>query len=375
MPFPRLLAAAALVALCHPASAQTLGLGTPQARSSEGFSRLFAATELANGKVLVSDFQEKLLKLVDFAGKKVETVGRQGDGPKEYRSAFSLLHIAGDSILVYDAFGRRTLRLSPLGEIVRTERIPETMFTGGMSAPSGIDSEGRLYFQVDTYDPELRSLKQLGNIYRWKLGTDRKEPMLEIATRRLDQVQPGKIVPYRYHDAWAIRPDGVIGRVVADGYEVLWYRDGKLIGRSGKLAYEPIRLTHEEQAAHNDSLLTMPAGSASVGGGNSGGAKKRVPDSWIDQNLGTWPEFKPPVVDGFGAARFDPAGNLWILRTRALHDSIPKYDVVSQSRGLVRQITLPPHSRVIGFSKSSVFVAHADEDDLEWLERYPLPRI
>ncbi|MES2305693.1 MAG: hypothetical protein V4558_09300 [Gemmatimonadota bacterium] len=368
------LALTLIGALSSPAAAQTVVLGTPLARSAEGVSRIFAATELANGKVLVSDSKDRLLRLVDFAGKRVEVVGRHGDGPKEYRSGFSLLHTVGDSILVYDAFGRRMLMLSPAGEIVRTERIPESMFRGGMSAPTGIDHDGRVYLQVDEYDPQLQSTRQMGTIFRWKLGTDVKEPILEIAARRPDQMQPGKVVPYRYHDAWAIRPDGVIGRVVADGYEALWYRDGKMIGRSGKLAYEPIRLTAEEKAAHNDSLLTVPSGSATSGGGNSGTTTRRVPDSWITEHLGRWPEFKPPIMDMNGAAQFDPDGNLWVLRSRGLHDSVPKYDVISQSRGLLGQVALPPRSRVVGFTRGSVFVAHPDEDDLEWLERYALPR-
>lgn len=370
-PFVRLLAG---ILLALPVEAQVVSLGSPQGRSVEGLSRIFAATQLANGQVLVSDAKDRLLRRVDFPGKKVEVVGRHGDGPREYRSGFSLLHFAGDSILVYDAYGRRMLYLSPAGEIVRTERIPETMFRGGMSAPTGIDRDGRVYLQVDEYDAQLGSLKQLGNIFRWKLGTDVKEPVLQIAARRPDQVQPHKVVPYRYHDAWAIRDDGVLARVVADGYEVLWYQNGKLIGRSGKLSYEPIRLNKEEQAAHNDSLLTTPAGNAGPRGASGSAPTTRVPDSWIDEHLGTWPEFKPPIVDMNGAAQFDPDGNLWVMRSRSLHDSVPKYDIISQARGRIGQVALPSRSRVVGFTRGSVFVAHPDDDDLEWLERYALPR-
>ena len=42
---------------------------------------------------------------------------------------------------------------------------------------------------------------------------------------------------------------------------------------------------------------------------------------------------------------------------------------------LVRQVVLPLRSRVVGFGKASVYVSRYDQDDLQYLQRYALPKL
>jgi hypothetical protein len=92
------------------------------------------------------------------------------------------------------------------------------------------------------------------------------------------------------------------------------------------------------------------------------------------------PEFaetKPPfVATGFGVANSvlgTPDGEVWVLRTRPAGDKVPSYDVFDGSGNLVRQVTLSPNTRVIGFGKGTVYAVRSDEDDLQYLQMYAKP--
>ncbi|MEX1182773.1 MAG: 6-bladed beta-propeller [Gemmatimonadota bacterium] len=54
-------------------------------------------------------FDSALPMVFDASGKFVATVGRRGDGPGEFRLPRSMVTVAGDSILVFDAAGRAVL--------------------------------------------------------------------------------------------------------------------------------------------------------------------------------------------------------------------------------------------------------------------------
>ena len=63
---------------------QKLALTKPDAAYAEPFTSIRGVRELANGKVLVSDVQDKVVQLVDLAAGTAIKIGREGQGPEEY---------------------------------------------------------------------------------------------------------------------------------------------------------------------------------------------------------------------------------------------------------------------------------------------------
>jgi hypothetical protein len=64
-------------------------------------------------------------------------------------------------------------------------------------------------------------------------------------------------------------------------------------------------------------------------------------------------------------------GHVWVLRSRAVDDSIPRYDVFDRGGTKVQEVRLRPSSRVIGFGKKgTIYVIRTDGDDLQHLERF-----
>ena len=59
--------------------------GTPDAAIKEPFTRVAGARELPGNRAIVTDQMERTVYLVDFSAGSRRQIGRQGDGPAEYR--------------------------------------------------------------------------------------------------------------------------------------------------------------------------------------------------------------------------------------------------------------------------------------------------
>jgi hypothetical protein len=417
LPFSR---AAMLALLCVPWShapsrtqdVPTIDVGKRTGRSPFSFGNVINAVGLSDGRAVVGDGKEHAFRLVDFDKNQMPMLGQPGDGPLDYRAAGKVMNWHGDTLLltIWDPSAGRMLVVSPQGELVSSIPVPRPDFgpqpeKGVLtySSPFAVDSSDASYYLVELLDSTI-SYFELGNILR--VGADGKQLVVDhIRERGHDQLKPRKsvvVMPFMYHDDWALRRDGLGARIVADTYQVVWFRDGHETGRTGPIPYTPIPVTAAEQAAFRDSIIerwnpkpalndgsgtprpaTASAGGAvGIGGVPTTGDNTprnftpppasttlRIPD------LGPYPDHKPAIPNSRWqtVSFFDPAGRLWIVRERAHSDNIPHIDVVEEGKGVVAHINLPKNTRIAGFGPGAIYlVSHDDNGD--WLERYPMPQ-
>src|ERR1043166_8566359 len=76
---------AALAAAAPPAAAQVVRLATPNATLAEEFSAIRGVRELADGRLLVSDYLDERVVLVDLDRGTVLVRVTRGGGPREAR--------------------------------------------------------------------------------------------------------------------------------------------------------------------------------------------------------------------------------------------------------------------------------------------------
>src|ERR1019366_9126471 len=91
---PSACALAMITAIAGSVAAQgrpAVDLGRRNARSKYTLGRLFSVQELPDGRVVASDIKEQVFRLVDLAKGDVTLVGKQGDGPDNYRAASLIL--------------------------------------------------------------------------------------------------------------------------------------------------------------------------------------------------------------------------------------------------------------------------------------------
>lgn len=90
----------------------------PDEESSAALSRPWSLAADTAGNVYVMDMRPALIKVFKADGTLSHTIGREGDGPDEYRPG-AIVHLVGDTLLVHDAANARVVRFlvdgTPIG--------------------------------------------------------------------------------------------------------------------------------------------------------------------------------------------------------------------------------------------------------------------
>jgi hypothetical protein len=136
------------VAIASEAKAQepsTYRIDKVDAIASEPFSLIKGVREMSDGRVIVTDWIEERLVVVDFESGSTRDLGRVGGGPAEFRLPERLVALPADSTLLIDYGNARLTVLDSQLSFVRTMSTRAHGETYAMS-PRAADERGVLYF-------------------------------------------------------------------------------------------------------------------------------------------------------------------------------------------------------------------------------------
>lgn len=369
-----------LVPAALPAQVAVRELGEPSAAFGEPFSLIAGVRELSDGRLLVSDaLDESLYELTpDLSA--ARKIGRNGQGPEEYRQPDALFALAGDSTLMTDLGNGRLAVVAPDGSLSRS--IPVTQENDGellILLPAGVDRQGRFYFEPRGDG----TIRDSAAVVRWHPAAGSADTVARIKLRDMAESASGEAgrvevrampVPLSPEDGWAAAPDGRVAVVRVADYRVEWVQpDGRLV-RGPPTPWEPVRVrTADKEAWVRDlasaglmMMITNNNGQLRASMRRGGAPGRGGPD--IDRF--EWPETKPPFAAS--AVEVAPDGRLWVGRHVDAADR-PEYDVFDGSGRRVGIVRLPAGRSLVGFGPVSVYVSRRDELDFQWLERYDLP--
>jgi len=388
------LAGAALVAQgSGPLDGGALGaqepvtLGEAEAAYEESFSVVSTVREMPDGRVLVADALGQVLVRLDLDAGTADTLGRVGEGPREYRQPDAVWPLPGGRTLLVDLGNGRLTELSPELEFGDTRPYAIGELGPGrdlvLAIPQAVDDRGRLYF---------RSFGRMGG---GEVASDSAYILrLDLESEVVDSVGRVKLpgtttrttgsgnnqntsvspIPLSAADAWGVAADGRVVIARSGDYRVDWIASDGDVVSGPAVAYEAVRIGRgkREEWAHTRSetggglgisievvnnAMTMTAG--------RGGASN---DDDLDQY--EWPDFAPAFYGR--PVPVDPAGRAWVRRHLEAGEE-PRYDVFDGAGERVMVVHLPPERRVVGFGDEKVYVVRMDEYGLQYLERYALP--
>lgn len=98
---------------------RTLQLGVVQGADALQFSRITGVQKLSDGRIVVGEGGLRQIRIYSPQGKHLQTIGRHGEGPGEFRSLSWVQVVAGDTILAWDGTLDRTTVYAPSGEMAR----------------------------------------------------------------------------------------------------------------------------------------------------------------------------------------------------------------------------------------------------------------
>lgn len=374
-PAAAVLALATAVLAPPPAAGQAYVLDAADATAfPEPFSLLNGARELSDGRLVVSDWLEERVDIVDFAAGRRAPVGSVGAGPAEHRLPSGLLAFRGDSTILVDLGNNRLSVLDSGGSIRRTIRAARP----GATSPGAVDGSGRLYYVQPgwaTGDPPGSTAPR--PLVAWTPADDAivEVARVDVARPRSDAGEPRRtpgipFVPFSARDGWAGGLDGWLAVVRWDPFHVEWLRDGEVV-RGGPVEYDRSPVTDRDREAFVRRFVER---SPMSGRGTDGGLGQTpsMTDREVSEMVAgnefaeTHAPFDPAGVS------VDPRGRVWVVRTPATRSPVT-VDVFRRGSDRIASITLPPGRSFLAAGASHLYAVFRDELDLETLERYEIP--
>lgn len=368
----------AIVLALHPGvlRGQAVRIGAPTATLSEEFSDMRGVRELRDGRLLVSDYIDQRVALVDLGTGRVTDCLTEGIGPGDVRLAGRLIPMPGDSTLLVDIGNSRLMVLDPTG-------TPRRVISGerpGVMGTRGVSADGSFYFSIPGWAEQANALPNDSvRVVRWNPRTNATQVVAVVQGDRMrsDQHTPAltpriPIVGYASSDGWTVADDGTL-RIVRGGSYVVERRGGSgpaVVGPSN--AYTTRAVSSADRVAFvRDFNRSSPTSGRGTGG--SMGFSPAMSDAEVAAMVrGTeyaerHPMFRP------GAVIAAPGGRLWVGRPADAGRPV-LYDVFDAAGRRVQQVELPAGRRVMTVGRMGVYVAAEDADGVQRLERYAAPR-
>lgn len=358
-------------------------LTKPDARLAHEFSAISGLLELPDGRVLVSDGIDETLLRIDLRTGTIDTVGRAGQGPGEYKGPDLIFPGGGGTVMLVDlgnarlSFFDAALKYKESVPIVRGE--PGRGMT--MVVPQAVDGQGRIYFQGIMRDPG-QGRADSGFVLRFDRVRNATDTMAKVKLGEVKVTSSGGAnnrsmsmapVPLSPDDQWGVANDGRIAVARMVDYHVEWIgADGKVV-RGAALPSQPIPIRDADKKewvgdmSQGLSIMVQNEnGRMSVRMGR-GGPAGRDRDAEQRINELEWPARKP----AFRSVRVAPDGIAWVERSVAA-GAPREYDLVGGDGRLVRRVVLPAGRRLAGFGKGVLYLRETTADELQYLERYRL---
>ncbi len=337
--------------------APTVQIGVESGPPEYLFSGVVGAVRLSDGRIAVANGSSGEIRVYDGTGRFATRVGGRGDGPGEFRRLAWLAAGPGDSLLAYDAEGRRFAVFTPGGAFQRSVPVaaqstgsPELagMFADGSvvaaeraaaaSAGPGLSSVPLLYLRYDRSGTLLDTLTTVPGPEQF---THLAQGAMSVTTPPFARFP---VAAARGEHAFVSANDRFQVDVLApDGHlRALIRREGVPTPVTGAHLEEVIAAVPNENArrAYRATLAEMP--------------RNR-----------TMPAFSDFVADG--------SGNLWV-REFGRRDELSTWHIVSPRPVAPASIELPSTFRPTDIGEDYVLGVWTDYQGVEHVRLYPVSK-
>lgn len=368
---------AALTSVSAAAHAQAAAtprtMGGPALELPEPFHVVGALAELPSGRVLVSDFGDRRIVLIDFARRTAVDAAREGSGPREFRSAAPMIAAPGGEVWSWDLAQDRILVFDSTGAPRRTR--PADMMGANAMMPMYVDRRGRLYgeFRGWTRPASGGGLVQAESTAVIRVDRGRSDTVALVrplqGPHRTARDRGSLRVPgFGPQDAWGIFSDGTILVVRGESYAPELHRPDGSVSRAPAIPYTKVRVTEADRRARiEESKRLLDDARRSASDEQSArrlAAMKVVPPD-------RWEERKPAVRES--AILVDSRDRAWVAVHEVAGAAGTRYDLLDKTGRRIDSVRLHQGERLIAFGRGTLYTTRRDDDGITYLKRYALP--
>jgi hypothetical protein len=281
------------------------------------------------GRIYVVDYKPAAIKVFAPDGRLVRTIGREGEGPGEFRVGFIAVH--GAFLVLHDPQVSRTSVWDTAGTFLRSWHDSCCYWSD-----IEVDREGRIY--VPSMAPGKPGEAPRGVPYvRWSLeGTAldtvwvprAEETKLWTITSKQHGGGMAKMmtsIPFMPGLDWALHPDGGIIYGWSGRYAIIRSRTGSDSARVFGRAWTPDPVTDARRASEYESQIKEPAKSY-------GEAAVRAAFKLEDL---------PHTLPAYLNLRVDQTGRVWVRRYPVADTTWTFYDVFDSAGAFLGPVVVP----------------------------------
>lgn len=309
--------------------------------------------ELPDGRVVISQPQVPSVLFADLETGEVDTVGRAGDGPGEYRFP-GQLYMKGGQAHIFDFGPRRVTTWNADGSLDTTLTI--STMPGYVIA---FDTMGYMYTEQPTTEgfvvvgQELDSTRSKDStyVYRFRPNETARDTVGRLFEIGNEIIRIGNGIArmrrlYQSADLWGVTPDGT-----------LWIARG----RENRV---------DRRAPDGTWTIGTPRPFTPIATVEADRQKlppfRGLPGDSVEREL---PKEKGPYQDAVGT----PDGEVWTRLNQPAGHGRELYAIHPVTGVPDRTVSFPKDFRVRAITDRYVYVTHEDADGFQVLERFPRP--
>jgi hypothetical protein len=329
-----------------------------------------SAVRLSDGRIVVVNAGSRELRFYGPDGTYLMAVGREGDGPGEFREPYDLFRLRGDTLLVYDLKQGRVSVFGPLGQFVRSYRLPFPV----LRQLVGAFPDGRLV---------------AAHNYTYEVGPDarfRRTPLVYVVydrTGELTDTLARSVPPVSYRQRhrnvevalplpFGRSPVAAVGRHrfyvgYSDVYEIKVYDDIGTLIKVVRRRREPILVTREHIEAYRRATVGVGDGDSPVWDRIREARRHVMQDMLESVDL-------PETMPAFADLRVDEDNYIWVEEYAPPGEPRSVWSVFSPGGSFLGQVEMPAQIEVQQIGGGFVVGLYWGELGLEHVAVYRLDR-
>jgi len=339
-----------------------VAIGALEGEDAYQLSQVSGAGRLSDGRILVANRGTQELRYFDRTGGHRRSVGREGEGPGEFKGLGTVVVLPGDSVAAYDWNLRRVSYFGPDGAFVRSVNLD---FPAGFPMPVGRFADGAWL---------------AGRGFTFAPGNDGTDIIRDT-------------VPYLvFEPSGALRDS--IGRFPATEFYVRTSGRSAMatslpFGRSTESAVagdrfyaghnERYEITRYTAAGRPELIVRLAHPPVPLSGGDLAVYKaERLEDTESNfrqetaRNLEEMPY--PSTLPAFADLVVDADGNLWVLEYARPGSDERRWTVFSPEGRALGSVVTPPGLRVLEIGRDYVLGVWRDDLDVEYMRLHRLDK-
>ncbi len=353
-----------------------MDIGGSDAGEAYEFTRISGIVELPDGSIVVGDVARRQLRMFDARGVLTKVIGREGDGPGEFR-AISQIGLSGQRLMVADAAVSRISAFSFDGTMIRS--VPLTTATGTPMG-SGRAFGGAVLGWLPDGDPiiswnPIPQRRQNTGVFRDSVAVtrnfvarDTSVVLLAVPGTLHEQRTGSNPVPVPYGPrAVAAFADGGIWLTTNDSWSVDRYSiDGQLKMRV-RLPVEMMRINQSMVARSRSQQLAAFDAEPS---------NREIPEPARERARALIRDrIYPAAVAPISALLVDPTSHLWLWEAPGPDPGDRLRAAVMTDRGaFLGWLSFPSGFRPMRVGRNTVWGTRVDDDGFSHVVGYRLVR-